>query len=1360
MGLQYLVPHKERHALGGSDALTPADIGAASNFHEHLRQDITNLPESFQNRAPLYSRVVISGASPSFLNGPLDLFGLSSVNDYSRPNYEGERSSGERVQIIYEDDVFQIRSIFDGVTTRHASSAEVERWSPLGLNWNVWDTPSPEAFPVTISGKFAFFVPAPAANDNTKFLKGDGTWVDILSARLAFIEDSTPSDTTVISLQNNTWHQYNKSQTPDFQLRLPQTATNGDRVAVRRNSGTSTGLMTIQRFSNGGWEGLISLTSVGQLAAFSYFNGWVRELPFHTHAIADTTGLQAALDSKIPATEKGAANGVATLDANQKLTSSQIPDLAITDFLGACADQAEMLAKTGQKGDWVTRADDGKVYVITGDTPSQASSWTALSYPAAPTLSTLGAVSKAGDTMTGKLTLPAATTASAPINIPHGSDPTSPTNGDIWLNGSLRYRDQAGNTRFVADLNRPNTFSQRQVISADINTTLPALKITQLGNGEALRVEDESPESTPFVVSASGRVGIGADPDTTVALKVDSTGIKFADGTTQTTAGASTSHKSTHAIGGSDALTPADIGAATAAQVIDLQIALDGKDIINYYQLGADIDGENAGDNSGYSVSLNAAGDIVAIGAASNDGNGNASGHVRVYKWNGTVWVQQGTDIDGENTNDFSGWSVSLNAAGDIVAIGATGNNGNGNDSGHVRVYKYNPNKTVAQLNQALPNFGPIGWDRLGADLDGENLFDNSGTSVSLNAAGDIVAIGAWFNDGNGGLSGHVRVYQWNGTVWVQQGTDINGENFGDYSGVSVSLNAAGDIVAIGAYQNDGNGDSSGHVRVYQYNPDKTVAQLDQSQPNFGPIGWDRLGADIDGENLFDNSGWSVSLNAAGDIVAIGANNNDENGTDAGHVRVYKYNPNKTVAQLNQALPNFGPIGWDRLGVDIDGENGGDQSGWSVSLNDAGDIVAIGARLNDGNGIISGHVRVYKWNGTSWIQKGTDIDGENSGDQSGYSVSLNAAGDIVAIGALFNDGNGSNSGHVRVYTTDLQAALDGKASTSVFTGSNGTAAGTAGLVPVPAANDNTKFLKGDGSWALADGLPVVGVENTYVFVLPGDDLEAAYAGAKTARLGWPFTDNPNLRYTIFILPGEYNLTSELAVNGEKIDLVGLGAQTQRPVVTITGNTLNVTANDVRVSGISVGTQQFNIANDKPLQVFENCVGGFDSFGLHGGKVSGTFKACTAGYGSFGGNGAEASGAFTDCTGGDGSFGGFGTASGTFKNCTGGGYSFGGGGTASGTFKDCTGGDASFGGGGAASGTFTNCTGDALSFGADGHASGTFTNCTGGAFSFGADGGTLSGKLISCLTSGSFQAPSGGGSIRLCLDGNNNIVNAG
>lgn len=45
----------------------------------------------------------------------------------------------------------------------------------------------------------------------------------------------------------------------------------------------------------------------------------------HSHAIADTTGLQSALDGKIPLTQKGAVSGVASLDVNGKVPASQIP---------------------------------------------------------------------------------------------------------------------------------------------------------------------------------------------------------------------------------------------------------------------------------------------------------------------------------------------------------------------------------------------------------------------------------------------------------------------------------------------------------------------------------------------------------------------------------------------------------------------------------------------------------------------------------------------------------------------------------------------------------------------------------------------------------------------------------------------------------------------------------------------------------------------------------------------------------------------------------------------------------------------------------------------------------------------------
>ena len=112
----------------------------------------------------------------------------------------------------------------------------------------------------------------------------------------------------------------------------------------------------------------------------------------------------------------------------------------------------------------------------------------------------------------------------------------------------------------------------------------------------------------------------------------------------------------------------------------------------SWNQLGQDINGEAAGDWSGASVSLSADGSIMAIGAHRNDGNtGSATdnrGHVRVYQNVAGYWSQVGQDINGETAGDFSGFSVSLSADGSILAIGAYNNDGTGSNAGHVRVYQ------------------------------------------------------------------------------------------------------------------------------------------------------------------------------------------------------------------------------------------------------------------------------------------------------------------------------------------------------------------------------------------------------------------------------------------------------------------------------------------------------------------------------------------------------------------------------------------------------------------------------------------------------------------------------------------------
>ncbi len=293
-----------------------------------------------------------------------------------------------------------------------------------------------------------------------------------------------------------------------------------------------------------------------------------------------------------------------------------------------------------------------------------------------------------------------------------------------------------------------------------------------------------------------------------------------------------------------------------------------------------------------------------------------------------------------------------------------------------------------------------FGQVQLGSDIDGEAADDLSGWSVSLSSNGNTLAIGAPFNFSVTGTdSGHVRVYSWNGSAWSIKGLDIDAEAVRDWSGYSVSLSSDGNTLAVGASLNTGvNGTQSGHVRVYNWNGSA----------------WSQKGLDIDGEAAFDKSGWSVSLSSDGNILAVGSQTNaGVNGTQSGHVRVYSWNGST----------------WSQKGSDIDGEAVGDQSGGSVSfsgggvsLSSDGNTLAVGALTNAGvNGSNSGHVRVYSWNGSAWSQIGSDIDGEAAGDELS-AVSLSSNGNTLAVGAPRNDGvNGTDSGHARVY--DLSALL-------------------------------------------------------------------------------------------------------------------------------------------------------------------------------------------------------------------------------------------------------------------------------------------------------------------------------------------------
>ena len=138
-------------------------------------------------------------------------------------------------------------------------------------------------------------------------------------------------------------------------------------------------------------------------------------------------------------------------------------------------------------------------------------------------------------------------------------------------------------------------------------------------------------------------------------------------------------------------------------------------------------------------------GTVVAIGAHMNDGNGFESGHVRVYAFVGDDWSKIRNDLDGRSAGDWFGYSVALSLDGAVVASGASsGWEGGGTLWGYVQVHR------LVSGN----------WVKIGDDIEAESAGDGFGSAVSLSKDGTIVAVSAPFSDKNGEESGQGRVFQ------------------------------------------------------------------------------------------------------------------------------------------------------------------------------------------------------------------------------------------------------------------------------------------------------------------------------------------------------------------------------------------------------------------------------------------------------------------------------------------------------------------------------------------------------------------------------------------------------------------------
>jgi len=408
---------------------------------------------------------------------------------------------------------------------------------------------------------------------------------------------------------------------------------------------------------------------------------------------------------------------------------------------------------------------------------------------------------------------------------------------------------------------------------------------------------------------------------------------------------------------------------------------------LQYVQQGMDMEGADAGDRLGWSVSLSADGQVLAIGAPEDTSSvqpANSTGYVRVFRRDNTSslgWLQIGNNLDGEAFEDSFGWSVALSDNGEMLAISARISS-NGKWTGHARIFE-------------MDLSSKLGWTQVGQIMNGANVYKNSGTKISMSGDGSMFAIGAdEIADGGEAEStnnGVVTVYQRdtsNLAGWSKVGQDIGIKTTRDSAGGSLSLSKNGKVLAVGSSHLSLDGKTNiGHVRMFERDP-----SID--------FGWKQVWQYLGTEEEKETTIKSVATSKDGNVVAIGTFWNLESSDDAGHVRVYhRYDAR-----------------WLEVG-DIYGEAGGDNSGHSVSLSDDGNILAIGAWGNDGRGNNSGHARVYRRDEKSssgFVQMGSDLDGKMKDSNAGWSVSLSADGSSLAVGAP-SAGWRDRAGYVKIY---------------------------------------------------------------------------------------------------------------------------------------------------------------------------------------------------------------------------------------------------------------------------------------------------------------------------------------------------------
>jgi hypothetical protein len=345
------------------------------------------------------------------------------------------------------------------------------------------------------------------------------------------------------------------------------------------------------------------------------------------------------------------------------------------------------------------------------------------------------------------------------------------------------------------------------------------------------------------------------------------------------------------------------------------------------------------------------------VGGASPDGNGN---FVPDECERAPCHMAESKKLTASDAGLYDLFGFSACASGVTAVIGAYGDNVQGQLSGAAYVYRLQGEEWVEEAK--LVSSGGSAREYFG---------------YSVDVFGDTAVIGA-FGGRTQTDSGVAYVFEYDGAGWSEQEKLVPSvvQSMQAF-GISVSID--GEVIVVGAYQEDAPGLDSGAGYVFRrdgsewYEEQRLVASDGATYDNFGYV------------------------RVLGDVAVVGAPGDSDQGPGTGSVYVFYFDGVEWVE--GQKL------------VASDGA-ADDRFGRSLALVDG--ALLVGAPGDDDTGNESGSVYRFGFDGVAWreVQKFTAWDGA-PGDGFGYSVSM--AGGTAAVGARYDDHNGVDSGSVYVF---------------------------------------------------------------------------------------------------------------------------------------------------------------------------------------------------------------------------------------------------------------------------------------------------------------------------------------------------------